>query len=105
MHICKEVKAKRYDNAKQYDACRKDVQHKTVTANRIHESGPYLHTDGVYKEDQAEFLNKVKNVRFDTESQMAKADAYEKGSCATERDSLDLDFSDHEAECGGERDC
>jgi hypothetical protein len=105
MHICKEVQAERYDNAEQHDACRKDVQYKAVTANGIHESGAHLHAYGVDKQDQAEFLNKVKDVRLDTESQVAKANAHEKGACATERDSLDLDFSDHEAECGGERDC
>jgi hypothetical protein len=104
MHISKEVQAERYDDAEQYDACRKDIQHQAVTAYGIHESGAHLHADGVDEKNKAEFLDKVQDVSFDAEAEMSEQDAHEKRTCAAKADSLDLDFADHETDCRGKRD-
>ena len=67
--------------------------------DRIHKAGTHLHADGIDKQDQAEFLYKVENVGFNAEPQVSKQNAHEKGPRPAKANPLDLDFSDHEADC------
>ena len=104
MHAGKEVEAKSHKHAEQHNPDRKHVQHETMTSDGIHEPGPHLHADGVDEQDQAEFLNEMEHVSFYAEPEMPEEDTDKERTRTAKANSLDLDFSDHEADSGGKRD-
>ena len=99
MHVGKEIQAERYDNAKQHNPYGKDVQHQSVPTDGIHEAGAYLHADGIDEQDKAELLDKMEHISFNAKPQVSKQDAHKERSCTAKANALDLDFSDHEADC------
>ena len=70
-----------------------------MTADRIDKARPHLHTDGVHKQNQAEFLDEVEHIRFHTDSKVTKSNAHKERSGTTQANSLDLNLSDHQTEC------
>ena len=99
MHAGKEVKAEGHHNAQQHNPHRKNVQHQPVPTDGIHEAWAYLHADGIDEQDKAELLDKMEHISFDAKPQVPKQDTHKERSCTAKANPLDLDFSDHEADC------
>ena len=90
-------------DAGKYDAQGEHIEFQSVLLERREKTGAYLHTHGIYEEDQAELLDETQDLRIDAHLEMAEGDSHEEYPCDSERNASDFHLAEQSAESNRNR--